>query len=175
VGTQDVTTSWGVSSAKIGAVEALIGIALGAGLAWLSAAYGQRRAQRAEHDKWLRERRFEAWTEMLSACETMWHFRTVIPPEEQRAEQSKLRDTIAQMTLLGPGTVISAARKLHNACTELGTSEPADEKKALDKAVSDAHDDFVKVTMPYMRPTRRAGRWLRRGRAAGQAWMLEAE
>lgn len=80
-----------------------------------------------------------------------------MPPEEQLAEQSKLRVTIAQMTLLGPGTVVTAVQKLHSTCVEFETSQSADEKRPSIRRFWDADADFVKSNDAVYAADRRAG------------------
>lgn len=138
-------------------MEALVGIAFGAGLAWLATAYGQRRAEQTEHLKWPRERRYEVWTEALAFYVTLWHYRHITPKEEQLQQLMRMRETLARMTLLGPGTVVVAASRLTDALMEFDTGKSVDELEAIDKAVSDANDDFLTATLPYLRPVRRRG------------------
>lgn len=105
------------------AATALGGIGLGAALAWLSSMYGARKEADREHARWLRERRFEAWSAFLNTCTTVASIprHDLLPKPTNRAltndELADIRDAMALCT--------QTAASIHEAAGRLDTLGPA--------------------------------------------------
>jgi hypothetical protein len=88
----------------------------------------------------------------------LWQFRKITPVEERLAMTSKMRVTIAQLTLLGPPAVVTAATELNRACSAVEDAESVAETEARIREAQTAHTAFVAATLPYMQPELSAGR-----------------
>lgn len=104
----------GLVGAGIGGAAAVWGAAIG-GRRTVEAA--ERQAQRTavtEHQHWLRQQRFDAYQELMTAAEPLTNRGHTVSWEAGRLGTEKVENAIRRVNLLGPQEVREAAVRLHH-------------------------------------------------------------
>ena len=148
------------------------GIGLGAILTWLASAYGARKEADREHAQWLRNRRHEAWANLVAANTALaMLYRRDIGigdgkqlSDERRAlvlesmfEAKRLSSEVstlaAHVTLLGPDSIAESAAALTRSATAiLGAHETTEIHRAAREELLSSVVDFVSEARMQLKP-----------------------